>query len=383
MKGKGKAVEEEEEWKKKTGRQYCWTLYKFEDPEKDIRDIIAKQNEKKNFTITYACWQLEKCPRTGRDHLQGFFQLDQAQRYTAIKRLSANFGTAHFEATKGSSEANEIYCSKTESRLLGPFRHGSMDQLGQGNRTDLATAADIIKRGLGLKRVADEQPTTFIKYHRGLEAYSKIIDNRQRTWKTRWILYWGDPGSGKSMAAASYGQLLCDTLEDGDRYNTYDEKIYHFSPANDAIWWDGYNGQPVIIFDDIYGRIPWTLLLRLGDQGPLQLQIKGGSVPFLGRWCIFTSNTHFADWYKYEKNINYGAIDRRFTKVVKFEGIYPTVTRTTERNGNVLFGELDGPDHHEQPEQRVDLPGPSEPRRTRSDSSTIDSADFSGDESGL
>ena len=41
-----------------------------------------------------------------------------------------------------------------------------------------------------------------------------------------------------------------------------------------AQWWDGYNGQDTIIFDDFYGQIRMADMLRYLDGYPVQLLSK-------------------------------------------------------------------------------------------------------------
>lgn len=67
----------------------------------------------------------------------------------------------------------------------------AFSKCGQGARTDLVTACDLLRKS-GKRAVAEEMPATFVKYHRGLEALENILAEAprmegfapQRQWQT-------------------------------------------------------------------------------------------------------------------------------------------------------------------------------------------------------
>lgn len=68
-------------------------------------------------------------------------------------------------------------------------------------------------------------------------------------------------------------------------------------------WWDGYEGQIIVIMDEFYGWIRLAELNRLCDEYPWNAQIKGGFILVNSKQVVFTSNSHPADWYKSDKLI--------------------------------------------------------------------------------
>ena len=64
-------------------------------------------------------------------------------------------------------------------------------------------------------------------------------------------------------------------------------------------WWDGYEGQDVVVIDEFYGWFEWDYLLRLTDRYPLILEGKAisGGFQFTSKIIIFTSNKHWNNWY--------------------------------------------------------------------------------------
>lgn len=101
-------------------------------------------------------------------------------------------------------------------------------------------------------------------------------------------------------------------------------------------WWDGYEGQHTVIIDEFYSWLRYDYFLRLTDRYPLQVETKGGSVQFVSRRIVFTSNTQPAHWYP---NIqDRAAFDRRISCVFHFPdqgaaaatflaGVLPNVTQ--------------------------------------------------------
>lgn len=64
-------------------------------------------------------------------------------------------------------------------------------------------------------------------------------------------------------------------------------------------WWDGYEGQPGIVFDEYRGSwMKYETLLRVLTHGPRRVEIKG-TVARLKAWKFrFSSNLHPKNWYK-------------------------------------------------------------------------------------
>ena len=59
-------------------------------------------------------------------------------------------------------------------------KDGNFEEIGvlseQGKRTDLESACALIKNGASLTSVAEEHPTTFVKFSRGLRELKLVLD---------------------------------------------------------------------------------------------------------------------------------------------------------------------------------------------------------------
>lgn len=83
-------------------------------------------------SIRRAVVQKEKCPDTGREHFQGFLELNAPMRFAGIKSL-IRCDSSHLEKRKGTPLQAWEYCVKEESRVDGPWMYGDPPK-GQGHR---------------------------------------------------------------------------------------------------------------------------------------------------------------------------------------------------------------------------------------------------------
>lgn len=244
-------------------------------------------------TMKYLVFQVEKGTHL---HVQGFVSYIKQLRFSAAKS-GLNLGDSpHLESAKGTPSQNRTYCTKEETRVAGPWEYGNI-KTNQGQRTDLEEVADMVKTGAALSAVAAEHPTAFIKYSRGIQALAHIL-NPSPPWRNvKTIVLWGPTGVGKTRAAVESG---------GSPY-------FVVMPGT---WWDGYEGQDTIIFDDFYGQIRHGEMLRWLDGYAVQIPVKGGFTGAHWTTVYITSNTCPDDWYKGVPEDSKAALNRRFTEII-------------------------------------------------------------------
>jgi len=254
-------------------------------------------------TIRYVIGQLERCPETGRLHIQLYAEYRNPVRRGQLQRLLGlpdGYGWA--DPRRGSREQAIAYCSKEETRVVGPYQYGSTD-VGDAKRSFVDTAIDALKAG-GIKRVVEECPGIYLRYTRGVEAlaakYARPSDEFSA--KEVFVLY-GPTGTGKTSWA----------------YDNYPGLFRMPFTSEKAYWSDGYEEEETILFDE-YGvaseeKLPWSFLLQLIDGRPVQYPKKHGFNWILAKRFIFTSNLPPIDWYpgKY-----YDAFERRITHIFEF-----------------------------------------------------------------
>lgn len=120
-----------------------------------------------NAGAEYLVFGREVAPSTGHKHLQGYIYFKQPKGLKGMKKLHA---TAHFEPAKGTSKQNRDYCVKDNNFV----EIGELPQ--QGKRADLEDVAALIKEGASLKRVAEEHPTTFVKFYKGIKELKRVLN---------------------------------------------------------------------------------------------------------------------------------------------------------------------------------------------------------------
>lgn len=154
---------------------------------------------------------------------------------------------------------------------------------------------DRLKSGSGMSSILEEFPSAYIRYHKGFQAAQLLLAKRRSPEvQPEILIFWGDSGTGKSRKAiADYPGAYILTKPNG----------------NGTIWFDGYEGQDTIIFDEFYGWISYDLLLRILDRYPLKLQVKGGFVECSATRFVFTSNKPWHEWYPNIDDKN--ALERR------------------------------------------------------------------------
>lgn len=255
---------------------------------------------------SFLIYQLEEA---ATPHYQGYIVFKNPIRLTAIKKL-AGLETAHLEKCKGTPDQNVAYCTKEDTRKEGPWSYGDQPT-SAGTRTDLASACATLKEH-GIKRVAEEHPTSFVKYYRGFEQLAKKINPPIQTFRSllhfnygildlsKAVLLYGDSGTGKTEFALAHFQspLLVRHL---DALASFDSGVH-----------DG------IVFDDMsFLHFPPEARIHLVDMdrdSEIHIRYVTGLIP-AGTKRIFTHNTgdvFYGDEDKYKlKEAQLEAIQRR------------------------------------------------------------------------
>ncbi len=263
-------------------KNWCFTDFELLEWDK----IYSRHDE-----ITYICWGKETCPKTKKDHIQGWIQFDKKKRMTGVKKVCRS-KKIHIESCRGSEQENNKYCQKDNKyATLGEFTT-------QGQRTDLEQLKKIIDEGGTLETIANENFHAFIKYNRGFQEYKKIIDKKLRAdfRKVKVIHIHGKTGTGKTKKAMSY------------------ENVYKIQ-GDDMKWWDGYDGEKTIVIDEYDNQINCTKLLGILDGYRLRLEIKGSYTYANWDTVIITSN--YEELHENAKKMHRDALKRRISETIK------------------------------------------------------------------
>lgn len=277
--------------------------------EETARDLIARLES--TGKVRYTVFQAEMAPTTGKLHLQGYAELTSPFKMPGFKKLLGS--AAHCEAARGTPQQCKDYCTKTETRVSGPWEWGTMSK-GQGARTDLEALVEMAKEGKSVRECYDVLGVAAIKFNKYYDVARRELAPAALRENVQVIVHWGDSGTGKTY----------------DAMRAVEGENYFIKEAGP--WWDGYQGETHVILDEFQGGfMTRNQLLRLLDVHPVRVEIKGGVVHFAGRVIYITSNFHPNSWY-----VNFPdptPIMRRITQIVHYQRVGDRVIKTVEATG--------------------------------------------------
>lgn len=293
-------------------RGWMWTDFLMTSSLQDFRDDGSNMYIKRG---------LEQCPKTGRWHLQSMGWWKKNVKPTWIWQIVGY--QCHIEPI------NADFAGKY-SEKDGNFEvAGTLGKKGQ----DLSLAevyADCKNSGGNLKEVADKHPETFMKYSNAITKAVMMHEKSPGFQSIKVIALYGLPRTGKSSYAESEFGV---------------ENVYK---VDAAIWrrdfWDGYNGQGVLVidFDDQPFMKPKELL-HLTDGSVNRVNVKSSGL--YGRWhTVFViSNHHPNDWFaNYWKKFpdQKKALEERFDQVVYIDKVMPHLVKAGVKSSELRSYEV-------------------------------------------
>lgn len=253
-------------------RNYTGANYKYDV--KTFLDVAANH-------FDYCKFSEEKCPTTGRTHIQWW-----GQSTRQVGTLRHKFG--HVEECKGTPEQNEAYVSKPESHVQGPFKFGEISEdyvkpkrsgAGQGTRTDLKRMLEDIKNGADEKTIMENYTGDYLRMNRTIREMIDRWgpDHSLRTIPREVIWIVGKSGCGKT----TYAHNCCTTDK------------YVLSNQDNTMWWRGYRGQKNVIIDDFKGGIKYSTLLGICDPkfNPRVAVASGGDLTWFTADKVYITST--------------------------------------------------------------------------------------------
>lgn len=210
----------------------------------------------------------------GTPHLQGACVIGKQVSFSTLKTWPG-LRRAHLERMRGSPGDSHKYCSKQDTEY---FEKGSLPT--PGKRNDLLNTVQKLREGLGLREIVkdDEMATVVVKYHKGLTIVRSLLqEDRTAPPEVYWL--YGPTGVGKTRASIEYA---VEVFGHGS----------FFISSGKLKWFDGYDGQPVAILDDLRSdSADFNYLLRLLDRYSIRVEFKGGSVNWIPKIIFITAPT--------------------------------------------------------------------------------------------
>lgn len=259
-------------------RRWIYTLNNYSDEEVQAA---------KKIDARYHCFGFE-VGDSGTPHLQGSVVFHQAKTLVYCRKVLSR---ARWAIMERSIEEASDYCKKDGDF----FESGKIPQ--QGKRSDLDAAISTLKTH-GYKRVAEDHPREFVKFHRGFKELALTIGEKYEHHSVRGIWIYGPPGTGKSHAARNF-----------------DEDIYIKAQNK---WFDGYAGESVILLDDLDTHTLGHHLKIWADKYACTGETKGGTVQLRHKLFVVTSNYSIDELFKEDENMA-KALERRFKLIEKLD----------------------------------------------------------------
>lgn len=271
-------------------KHWCFTLNNYTKDELNHLESLWSKN---TDTITYII-VAEEIGENKTPHIQGFISFTTRKTFLSVRRIISN--RAHIEITRGSPAQAAEYCRKDQKFI----EYGTLPK-GRGTRCDIDNLVNSIQGGTDRDTIRTQYPKLFLRYSRAITNWISEMQPH-RNWITEVIVHWGRTGTGKTRSVFEFISR---------------ESIYIHPGEN---WFDGYNGQPVVLFDDFNGsEFKLSYLLKLLDRYPMRVPVKGDYVNWIPKHIFITSNKSPDEWYPcaYEEHKN--ALMRRITLIKEFK----------------------------------------------------------------
>jgi len=315
-------------------RRWCLTIH-LDTSDKDDWDaystewcckLFDMQTDKQEAVLRHYICGHEVCPKTGRLHLQVYMEYIDTKTFNTVKQ---HFPTAHIEPAWSQAYPDKWqdwsnpdvlvvtaggYCMKD-----GLFHTRGVSSSAEGSMAPVRAAMEDIAHDPWLKprMLLEHHTPAYMRAAKLLDKYTQECQRDAAQAKADFhsyvYVYWGEPGAGKTKLAKAHALKLIDD----HRLNGY--YLVWAKDKNETLWYDGYYGQQVIIYDD-FDEDCMSLkkfLTTFDNYNEKRFAIKCGNV-FAKPFAYFiTCQRHPEDWYSGDLRISssHNEICRRLTKI--------------------------------------------------------------------
>ncbi len=253
--------------------------------------------------VSYIAFQLEKGEK-GTPHYQVYIEFTTA-RYN--KWVQKHIAKGFWATREGTPVQAMVYATKDdETRVEGPWIIGTISK-GAGSRTDLVDFKDAIRSGKRKRDLWESHTVQMAKYRHMYDDLRRC-HRPKRTEELVVALLVGKTGTGKTYSV----------------HTAWEEGGYWDLPVSGGrMWFDGYDGETNVLFDDFAGKmskVPLCMLLRILHEYPIQVEVKGSFVWWMPTNIAITTNFHPREWYDWtRREEQYNALCRRIHQVTIFD----------------------------------------------------------------
>lgn len=255
-------------------RYFCFTYNNYTDA---ALEMLA------NVNCKYVLFGKEVAPSTGTPHLQGYVRFKSER---AIGGVRKEFG-CHVEIAKGSFEENYKYCTKGGDFVERGVKPMTQVEKGDTEKVRWKRIIDAVEGG-EYEWLKDNEPRFYAEGERTMSSIRKRCRRDPEPLTDLTNEWWyGPTGTGKSRLA-------------------FEENPGAYRKDPKERWWDGYEGQKVVIIDDFdkFQVSQGGDMKRWMDHYPFMAPYKGGYTSIRPEKIIVTSNYHPNEIWEDDQTLN-------------------------------------------------------------------------------
>jgi len=314
--------------------------------------------------VRYICGGVESGEKTNRLHFQGYIEFTKSVRYTSLGcMLDSRFKllkykpksdpkyrdnlprgysyapkNSHHSLTwihpkKGNREQARDYSLKqgnyeeeNHTQVLSPVQYGKWVE--NGTRLDLEDLAQDIVLGKKDHQIFERDPVTYMRHIKMIRETRTMLHEHENLTKFRHMevcYISGNSRSGKTTL-----------ITDHFGY----ENIYRITDSKNP--WDGYYGQPIIIFEEFRQTFPLELMLSWLEGHPVSLPARYFNRPAGFTKVFIISNWPWSMQYEEDRSSkpeDYQALLNRIHHVLRLvrTGDHTQVFKDSQTSLNSLF----------------------------------------------
>ena len=260
------------------------------------KDLLQGIERVQRAPIQYAVWQVENAPTTNRHHIQGYIEFKDRRRFGQVKGFFSS--GIHIEARKGTAQQARDYCMKEDTRLLGPFEFKEFNNFDKKSSEEkFGDIIEMCKQQTSLEEIRDKYKGLWFKYSRVIKELQQEYAIDRDLSKIQLTVIYGPSQVGKTTFAQECWP------------DAYLKK-------NLDNFWQFYDGEKVVFFDEFSGSYPYSELLQLtGKSKKLILNIKGSAAKCKAEHIVIISNSRPSEWYSCEYS-KHGQLLKRITMFI-------------------------------------------------------------------
>lgn len=279
-------------------RRYLLTINNETQTDEELIEYVQNLEHFK-----YCAFQREIGEKEGTEHIQMFIVFSVSKRFNTIKNY---FPRAHIEKVKGTNIQARDYCTKSETRVSGPYEIGQFAE--ERSRTDIKNMYDMLRAGAPLSDIRDLYPNLYLKQMTSISKLQQefLFDKFKTQIRNLEVTYiYGKAGVGKTSFV----------LKEHGLSNVYRVTDYKRDP------FFSYAGQDVILFDEFDSNFDITVMNNLLDIYPLDLPCRYANKTACYTKVYIISNLPLSRQYTEIQNTKpeqYAGLKRRIHKIYEF-----------------------------------------------------------------